>query len=93
MGTITHAQFQELVRNLLETKLSLAFHFLQDLADNEAESLSQAGSARLAQMAPGDSSPDESRQVLAQQAERMKDHYEQTAGERTEWQAGDFSDG
>ena len=93
MGTITHAQVQELVRNLPETRLSLAFNFLQDLADEDTELISQAGFARLAPMTPLNSSADERRQVLAQQAERMKDHYEQTAGERTEWQAGDFSDG
>ena len=93
MGMITHAQVQELVRNLPETKLSLAFHFLQDLADKDAESLSQADFARLAPMAPGDSSPDVRRQILAQQAEWMKEHYEQTADERTEWQAGEFNDG
>ena len=93
MGMITHAQVQELVRKLPETKLSLAFHFLQDLADKDAESLSQADLARLAPMAPGDGSPDERSQILAQQAERMKEHYEQTADERTEWQAGEFNGG
>jgi hypothetical protein len=38
-------------------------------------------------------SPDERRQILAQQAEQMKGHYEQTADELAEWQAGDFTDG
>ena len=37
-------------------------------------------------------SVDEHRQVLAQQAEQMKTHYEETAKERTEWQTGDFID-
>lgn len=31
-------------------------------------------------------------QILAQQADRMKGHYERTADERPEWQKGDFSD-
>jgi len=35
---------------------------------------------------------DERRRILAQQAEQMKVHYEQTADERTEWQAGNFID-
>ena len=37
-------------------------------------------------------SADERRLLLSQQAEQMKDHYEQTADERTEWQSGDFVD-
>ena len=35
---------------------------------------------------------EERRRILAQQAEQMKSHYEQTRDERTEWQAGDFID-
>ncbi len=35
-------------------------------------------------------SADERRQFLSQQAEQMKDHYEQTTAERAEWQAGNF---
>ncbi len=38
-------------------------------------------------------SPDERRQILAQQAEQMNGHYEQTTDELAEWQAGDFTDG
>ena len=38
-------------------------------------------------------SPDERRQILAQQAEKMNGHYEQTTDELAEWQAGDFTDG
>ena len=34
----------------------------------------------------------ERRQVLAEQAEQMKAHYEETADERIEWQTGDFID-
>ena len=91
MEDITHAQVQELVNNLPETKLSLAFHFLQDLAEIDTESLSQEDYARLDQLSPGDSFFDECRQLLAQQAELMKDHYEQTEDVRADWQAGDFS--
>ena len=32
----------------------------------------------------------ERNRILAQQAEQMLAHYEQTAKERQEWQAGDF---
>jgi len=42
-------------------------------------------------MALGDSSLDELRQLLALQAERMKEHYELTEEERADLQAGDFS--
>lgn len=93
METIAHAQVQELVRNLPKTKLSLAFKFLQDLAGKDVETLSQADFARLSPVELGDRSLDERRQILAQQAERMKGHYEMTTDERTEWQAGGFSDG
>ncbi len=93
MGTVTHAQVHELVRKLPETKLALVVHFLRDLADIDVETLSHAGSPRLTEMEPGRRSLDERRHILAQQAERMKDYYVQTADERTEWQAGEFSDG
>ena len=85
MATITHSQVQELVKKLPETKLPLAYHLLQELADKDVETLSQADFMRL--------SIDKRRRILAQQAEQMKVHYEQTADERTEWQAGDFIDG
>lgn len=92
MGDVTHAQVQELVNNLPETKLSLAFHLLQDLAEKDAEFDFQEDLSRASRSALSDSSLDERRQLLAQQAERMKVHYEQTGDERAEWQAGDFSD-
>ena len=93
METITHAQVQELVQNLPETKLPLVFLFLQDLADKDVEALSQADFTRLSPMEIRNRSLDERRQILAQQAERMQGRYEQTTAERTEWQAGEFSDG
>ena len=82
METITHAQVQELANKLPKTTLSLAFHFLQNLVDKDLDTMSQEDFASL--------SIDERRQILAQQAKRMKSHYEQTRTERTEWQAGDF---
>jgi len=35
---------------------------------------------------------DKRRQIMAEQAEQVAAHYEQTAVERQEWQAGDFID-
>ena len=85
MKTITYTQVQQLIKKLPETKLPLAYCLLLELADKEADTLSpQADFMRL--------SLDERRRILAQQAKQMKAHYEQTAGERTKWQAGDFID-
>lgn len=85
METITYTQVQQLIKKLPETKLPLAYRLLLELADKEVETLSpQAAFMRL--------SLDERRRILAQQAEQMKAHYEQTASERTEWQTGDFID-
>jgi len=85
METITYTQVQQLIKKLPETKLPLAYRLLLELADKEVDTLSpQADFMRL--------SLDERRRILAQQAEQMKAHYEQTAGERIEWQTGDFID-
>ena len=58
--------------------------FSQDLVARDQETLSQEKFMQL--------SLEERRQILAQQAEQMKSHYERTRDERTEWQAGDFID-
>ena len=85
MEVITYDQVQQLVEKLPETKLPLVYHFLVELAGKEVEPQSpQADFMRL--------SPEERHQLLSQQAEQMKAYYEQTADERTEWQAGDFID-
>ena len=81
MQTITHTEVQALVAKLPKSKLPLAYRLLHSLTTTEGES-PQAKFIRL--------STDERRQLLSQQAEQMKDHYEQTTDERTEWQAGDF---
>ena len=83
MKTITYAEVQQLVTKIPETELPLAYCLLAELAAGETQS-PQAAFMRL--------SIDERRQVLAQQAEQMKTHYEETADERTEWQSGDFID-
>ena len=85
METITYTQIQQLVEQLPETKLPLVYHFLLELAERDVEPQSpQADFMRL--------SPEERHLLLSEQAEQMKAHYEQTADERTEWQAGDFID-
>ena len=80
MKTITYAEVQQLVTKIPETELPLAYCLLAELV-GESQS-PQAAFMRL--------SVDERRQVLAQQAEQMKTHYEETADERTEWQSGDL---
>ena len=81
MKTITYAEVQQLVTKIPETELPLAYCLLAELVAGEPQS-PQVAFMRL--------SVDERRQVLAQQAEQMKTHYEETADERTEWQTGDF---
>lgn len=83
MKTVTYAEVQQLVTKIPETELPLAYRLLAELAAGETQS-PQAAFMRL--------SVDERRQVLAQQAEQMKTHYEETADERTEWQTGCFID-
>lgn len=92
MGNVTLAQVQALVNSLPETKLPHAFHLLQDLAEKDSEFDSREELARRPRITLGERSLEERRQLLAQQAELMKKHYEQTCEERAEWQAGDFSD-
>jgi len=83
METITHSQVQELVLRLPATKLPLAYSLLVNLAE------SQTGTPSLQfdfMLLP----PVERRRIMAQQAEQMVAHYEQTAADREAWQAGDF---
>ena len=83
MKTVTHAEVQQLVTQIPETELPLAYCLLVELMARETQS-PQAAFMRL--------SADERRKVLAQQAEQMKTHYEETADERIEWQSEDFID-
>ena len=85
MEGITYIQVQQLVEKLPEAKLPLTYHFLLELAEKDVEPQApQSDFMRL--------SPEERHRLLSKQAEQMKAHYEQTADERTEWQAGDFID-
>ena len=85
METITYTQVQQLVEKLPETKLALAYDLLLELVEKEI--VPQSPQAEFMNL-----SVEERRVLLSQQAEQMKAHYEQTADERTEWQAGDFID-
>ncbi|MBC8234810.1 hypothetical protein H8E77_35140 [bacterium] len=85
METITYSQIQELVRQLPEIKLPLAYRLLLELAGKEADMPSpQLDFMRF--------SLSNRRQIMAQQAEQIVAHYEQTANESQEWQAGNFID-
>jgi hypothetical protein len=83
METVTYSQVHELVKQLSETKLAVAYDLLIALAkQNDDELLPQNNFLRLP--------ADERYQLLAYQAEQMKAHYEETADERDEWQTGEF---
>ena len=86
MKTVTYSQVQELVKQLSETKLAVAYDLLLELAQqNDDEMQSQNNFMRL---------PANDRyQILAYQAKKMKAHYEGTAEERDEWQSGEFLNG
>lgn len=85
MEIITPSQIQELVMRLPATKLPFVYSFLTNLADKETEGQSPQRDFLLLPLS-------ERRRLMAQQAEQMVSHYEQTADERQDWQAGDFED-
>ena len=81
METITYTQVQQLVEKLPETQLTLAYHLLLGLVEEEVDPQSlQAEFMKL--------SVEEQQALLSQQAGQMKIHYERTADERIEWQTG-----
>lgn len=84
METITYFQVQALVEQLPEERLPAAYHMLRELVAQ--------GDALQSQLEFLHLPPSQRRQVLARQAEALKAHYQQTAAERSEWQAGDFLD-
>ena len=85
METITYPQVQEMVKRLPTKKLSIAYRLLVDLADKEVDMLSPQLNFMLLPLS-------DRRRIMAQQAEKMVDYYEQTSDERQDWQAGDFID-
>lgn len=86
MTTITYTQVQELIEQLPEAKLATAYDLLLRLIRQpEAASMTAIDFMRLPLH--------ERRRLMEKQAAYMMDYYEQTATEREEWQAGDFSEG
>lgn len=85
MKTITYSQIQKLLRQLPVTKLAFAYKLLVELADKKADMV-------LPQLDFMHLPLHKRRRIMAQQAEQIGTHYEQTANERQEWQAGDFID-
>ena len=83
MKTITHSQVQELVTRLPVKKLPIVYRLLVDLSVSDTDSPSLQEDFMLLPVA-------ERRRLMAEQAEQMMAHYEQTASERQAWQAGDF---
>lgn len=85
MQTVTYGQVQDLVGRLPIQKLPIAYRFLTDLTRNEAV-VSSPQNEFLALPVT------ERRKLLAQQAEQLMSHYEETSDERSVWEAGDFVD-
>jgi hypothetical protein len=84
MNAITYSQVKKLVKRLPAKKLPLAYSLLVDLAKEADEPSPQLGFMLLPLS--------ERRKIMAQQAEQMVAHYEQTESERQAWQGGDFVD-
>jgi hypothetical protein len=85
MRTVTYGQVQDLVERLPMQKLPIAYRFLTDLT-REEHVLSSPQREFLTL------STTERRELLAQQAEQLIAHYEETSDERSAWEAGDFTD-
>ena len=83
METITYAQIQELVSCLPIKKLPILHRMLIHLSENDIDSTSPQQNFMLMPL-------EEHRHLMAEQAKQMTAHYEETASERQEWQAGDF---
>lgn len=84
MESVSLAQVQELVEQLPADKLPDAYLLLRHLTEQKGGDAPQRHFMRLPLS--------ERRRLLAEQAQQMKDHYDKTAGERQEWQSGDFQD-
>jgi cell division protein FtsB len=82
--TLTYSQVQELVQQIAEARLPAAYQVLRELVDRGETLEAQVNLLRLP--------PAERREILARQAEQLKDFYQDSAAERSEWQAGEFVD-
>jgi len=85
METVTYSQVQELVMRLSVKKLPIAYRMLIELDESDADSQFPQTEFMLLPVA-------ERQRLMAEQAQQMATHYEQTAAERQSWQAGDFFD-
>jgi hypothetical protein len=83
METITYSQVQELVTRLPAKNLPIAYRLLVDLSATDTDSPSLQRDFMRWPIA-------ERRRLMAEQAQQMVVHYEETALERQTWQAGDF---
>lgn len=81
--SVTYSQVQELVMRLSVKKLPIAYRMLVELDESDTDP--QFPQAEFMQLPIA-----ERRRLMAEQAERMVAHYEDTAAERQVWQAGDF---
>lgn len=83
METVSYSQVKALLKQLPETKLQTAYRLLADLiaGDTEPSSFQQKYMSLPL---------NERRRIMAQQAEQMKTHYQESTGERQLWQEGDF---
>ncbi len=84
METITYSQVQELVQQIPEARLPAAYQVLRELVDRGETLEAQVNFMRLPLA--------ERREILARQAEQLRDYYQDSAAERSEWQAGEFVD-
>ena len=84
METITYSQIQELVQQIPEERLPAAYKVLRELVERGETLAAQVNFMRLPKA--------QRRAILARQAEQMRDYYQDSAAERSEWQAGEFAD-
>ena len=75
MKTVTYTQVEQLVKKLPKAKLPVAYHLLVDLVNREVDEQSPQAAFMCLSL-------EKRRQLLMQQAEQMKEHYEQMADER-----------
>ena len=86
METITYDQVQQVVIQLPSRKLPLAYRLLKNLVKGETDALAPQQAFLRLPLA-------ERRRIMTQQAEQLRDHYQHTEIERSEWVDQNFSRG
>ena len=81
MRTITYNQIHELVKQLPVTKLEHVYSMLLELTEKKADRESPQIDFMNLPLS-------ERRKIMKKQAEQMASHYNETRGERGEWQGG-----